>query len=141
MNALAVAGRGGFGADVDVLPVAEHVVVANVIEVGALFIVGEHKAREGDADGSFACADAVSGRHDRFDEDRFGGGEVVDEFLGARFGHDLIQAFASHWVVSVWPVGVWHDQLAAILRFDDIFERLRVFTRLEAWLCYKSRRT
>ena len=53
-----------FGADVDVLSVAEHVVVANVVEVGALFIVGQHEAREGDADGKLAAADFVRRRHD-----------------------------------------------------------------------------
>ena len=76
-------GRGCFGADVDVLAVAQHVVVADIVEIGALLVVGQNEAREGDADGHFAGADLVGCGHDRLGENRFGGGEIADEFFGA----------------------------------------------------------
>ena len=84
MKALPALAAGALAPMADVLAVAEHGVVANVIEIGALFVVGKHEAHEGDADGRFAGADAVSGGHDRLDEYRFGGGEIADKFLRAR---------------------------------------------------------
>ncbi len=58
----------------DVLSVAEHGEITDVIELRATLVVGQHKAHERDADGGFAGADAVRSRNDRFGENRFGGG-------------------------------------------------------------------
>ena len=84
-----------FGFEADVVPVTEHVVVANVIEIGALFVVGQDKTGETYADGRFATAYPFGGGDGVLNENRFCSGEIVDEFLGACFGHNLSR-LASH---------------------------------------------
>src|SRR5687767_14807823 len=74
---LAGVGPRSLGSEADVLTVAEHVVVADIIETRALFVVSQHEARKGDADGCLSGTDSIGGRHDGLDEYRFRGGEIV----------------------------------------------------------------
>src|SRR6266508_6519218 len=75
----------------DVLSVAEHRIVAHVIEVRALFVIREHETHEGNADRCLAGADAVGGGNNGFDENRSGGGEIADEFFRSIFWHNLVE--------------------------------------------------
>ena len=117
-----------FGAEVDVLTVAEHIVVANVVEVGALFIVGEHEAREGDADGKLAATYFVRGG--TIDSAKIGLAAARSwmNFSARGFGmilSKLREPLGGQRVVH----RMGHDEFAAILRLHDIFEGLGRFGR------------
>ena len=68
-------GTGSFGSKADVLPVTQHIVVADVIEIGSLFVIGQDEARESNPDGCFTGADPIGGGDDRLDEYRFCSGQ------------------------------------------------------------------
>jgi hypothetical protein len=119
-ESLAGIGPGRLSSQGDVLAVAEHGVVSDVIEIGALFVVRQHEAHESDSHRRLAGTDAISGGYDGLDEYGSRGREIADKFFRARLRHDLVEARQP---LCCQGVVDWmrHDELAAVLRFDHIF--------------------
>ena len=75
-------------------------------------------------------ADLIGRGHDGLGEHRFGRGEVADKFFRSLLGHDFVQTREPLGGQSVVD-GMGHDQFAAVLRFDDLFESLGILAGLD----------
>src|SRR5919198_3597993 len=123
-ESFASVGSRRFGSQSDVLAVAQHLVISDIIETGALLVVSQDKAHKGDSDGRLAGADTVRSGHDRLDKYGLCSREVSNKFFGARFSHYLVEARKPLDCQSV-VYRMRHDEFATILGFDHVFQSLR----------------
>src|SRR5262249_32953037 len=113
----------GFGFEADVGPLTRRFLCPGKNWIWTLFFLGEDKKRETYTDGGFAAAYVLGGRYRVVNKNWLCSGEIMDEFLGARFGHNFIKAgepLSGGRVVS----RMRHNKLAAIFGFNYVFERL-----------------
>src|ERR1051325_6862336 len=131
MNALPAFGCGAFAAGGESMPVPLDFSGPAITRRPAFLTENEGVLRVGDGDGRFAGGDALGGRQQRFDQDRLLRREVADIFVGLLLP-------AEHLVQARDPLSrrrvlrrVGHDDLAAVLRLNQVFERLRRVGRFD----------
>ena len=117
-------GMGRFVAKGQVVTVAHEFSESDIIQRRAALTEDINVLDVGDRDRRLAGGDAFGGRQQRFHQDRFLRGQIADIFIGFFLAHELVQTgdpLRRRRVLG----RVRHDDLAAVLRFDEIFEGLR----------------
>ena len=82
---------GRFASQRDVAGIADQFCVSDIIHRRAFLAVDVGVFYIGDGDGGLAAGNPFRRRQERFDPDRFIGGEVAHELFGLLLTHDFIQ--------------------------------------------------
>jgi hypothetical protein len=110
--------------------VAHHLPESDIVYGRTSLAEGVNVFDVGDTDGRFAAGHPFRCRQKRFDKDGLGGGKVPNKFICFLFAHELFE--------TRQPLGggrmlsrIGHDDLAAKLGLNQIFDRLGSVRRLD----------